>query len=89
MVVTPVDDDHEYLVDLLPKNAHRHIPEILRYFGAPQSIREVEVVDARVELEQVEFGGLEIGLDGYGNAVRVRFPYPAEVTSWRRCRPLR
>lgn len=81
-VPTPVDDDREWLAGLLPKSAHRHIPEILQYFNVAHSIREVEVADARVELERVEFGGLEVGLDGYGNAVRVAFPYGAEVTSW-------
>lgn len=77
---TETNDGREWLLDLLPKSAHKHIDAILRKF-TPEVVHEVEVVGARVQIEQVEAYGLSIGLDANGNAVTVGFPYGAEVTA--------
>lgn len=79
--VEPTDDNREWLAELLPKSAHRHIKAILEYF-APGTVTEVEAVGARVQVERVEAYGLRIGLDALGRAVRVEFPDGAEVTEW-------
>lgn len=73
------DEAREWLTELLPKAAHKKIDAILDYI-APESVREVEIVGARVAIERVEAYGPEIGVDANGNAATVRFPYGAEVT---------
>jgi hypothetical protein len=75
------DDNREWLAELLPKSAHKHVPAILEYF-APQPVGNVEVVGARVAVERIEAYGLLIQLDALGRAVRVAFPDGAEVTEW-------
>lgn len=72
------DDDREWLTELLPKSAHKHVDAILRYFRE-DPVSEVEIVGARVEVERIEAYGLIVGLDANGNAVSIRFPYGAEV----------
>jgi hypothetical protein len=79
--VEPADDNREWLLDLLPKSAHKHIDAILEYF-ALQPASVVEVIGARVGVEEVDAYGLHITLDANGNAERVVFPYGAEVTEW-------
>lgn len=74
-------DPRVWLEGLLPKGAHKHIPEILAW-GEVSDIHRAEVVGARVEVERVTVGGLEIGLDATGNAVSVYSPQPMEVTQW-------
>jgi hypothetical protein len=74
------DEARDFLESSLPKASHKRIPEILRYFLAREPVSEVEIVGARVELDRVRAYGLDIGLDGHGNAVRVHLPYGAEVT---------
>lgn len=76
------DENREWLLELLPKSAHKKIDQILDYF-APEVVAEVEIVGARVQVERVEAYGLRIGLDANGNAVTIEFPYGAEVTQWR------
>lgn len=67
------DDNREWLADLLPKSAHKHIDEILDYFE-PERITQVEVLGGRVRVERVEAYGLEIDVDANGRATRVAFP---------------
>lgn len=76
-----VQTPDEWLHSVLPKAAHKKIDQILEYF-AVEPVREVEILDARVQVEQVEVHGLEIGLDALGRAVKVYFPDDAEVTEW-------
>lgn len=76
-----IDDNREWLADLLPKAAHKHIPAILEYF-AVEPVGEVEIIGARVQVEEVEAYGLRIGLDTLGRAVTVEFPDGADVTGW-------
>jgi hypothetical protein len=77
------DEAREQLLDILPKSQHGKIDRILTALdpGATQPILSVETVGARIEVDRVQTYGLEIGLDGYGNAMRVDFPYGAEVAA--------
>jgi hypothetical protein len=74
------DDAYEqscnWLADLLPKTAHKHIDAILTEF-APEVLLAVDIEGARVPVEQVEVYGLVIDLDANGNAATVSFPYGA------------
>lgn len=69
----------EVLAETLPKSAHKHIDKILDRLGVPEATRMVEIVGARVEVEEVDAYGLTIGVDANGNAARVYFPHGAEV----------
>lgn len=80
-----IDDDREWLAELLPKSAHKHINAILKYFEVgkvTEVVTEVEIVGARVRVGRREAYGLNIGLDTLGRAVTVEFPDGAEVTQW-------
>lgn len=72
-------EDREWLADLLPKAAHKHIPAILAAF-APERVEWVEVTGARVVVEMKYAYGLALGIDANGNAATVGFPYGADVT---------
>lgn len=80
--VEPTSEDHVWLLDLLPKAAHKKIPAILDYFGeqvaaAFKPFHLAEIEGGRVAIEHVEVYGLEIGVDANGNASTVQFPYGA------------
>jgi hypothetical protein len=79
MASTESKESREWLAKLLPKAAHKHIGAILDNFMI-EAVEAVEILGARVQVEQVEAYGLTIGLDANGNAVTVEFPYGAEVT---------
>ncbi len=71
----------EFLVDTLPKAAHKKIDAIVAEFEActSEKIGRVEVEGARVGVETIEVYGLEISLDANGNAVAVTSPYGFSV----------
>lgn len=72
-------EDREFLEELLPKGAHKHIDKILNYFE-PIQVDAVEIRGGRVAIEEVTIYGLVIGVDANGNASTVDFPYGADVT---------
>lgn len=77
---------YDFLAGLLPKSQHRKIEQILNELVDLDPAR-VEIARARVPVDRVMVGGLEIELDANGNAVSVTFPsyMGAEVTEcWPR-----
>lgn len=65
----------EFLYDLLPKSAHRHVPAIVAehvsWLEVP--ISEAESVGAHVAVNALQVGDWTIGTDAAGNAVSVDF----------------
>jgi hypothetical protein len=65
----------EFLYDLLPKNAHKHVPAIVAehvsWLEVP--ISEAEVVGAHIAVNEQRIGDWTIGTDAAGNAVSVDF----------------
>lgn len=72
----------QYLCEILPKSAHKHVDAIVEYVTTMPLYAEVETAEvhrARIPVETVWAYGLEIRLDASGNAVTVTFPHGAEV----------
>ncbi|MCX5119239.1 hypothetical protein OG992_18800 [Micromonospora sp. NBC_00362] len=71
----------QFLTETLPKGAHKHIDEIVSWFGYADNPSELTIPGARVPVEIVEAYGLSIEVDANGNAATVTFPHGAEVTA--------
>jgi hypothetical protein len=77
--VSEQNETREWLIELLPKSAHKHIDRIIDELVS-RTAATVEVVGARLAVETVTAYGLDIGVDANGNAAWVGFPYGADVT---------
>jgi len=73
----------EFLEATLPKSSHKKIDVITEHVAGLLSaeVNAVAVTGSRVAVDTIKMFGLEIGLDSYGNATSVYFPYGATVES--------
>ncbi|MGI5245433.1 hypothetical protein [Dactylosporangium sp. CA-139066] len=81
--VLRMNDIREILAEVLPKAAHKKIPELAERLAElyPDSIEVVDIEGARVAVETVEAYGLEIEVDALGRASAVYFPNGASVAA--------